>query len=253
MQDDDFFSGSEGRSPPTGFAARLTLEASVNASRTPRLCFAEHSTPYRQLLPTQECLCAGYLNIVLHGFVLPFPVLLHRKCISRHISLIVLLSPRRLVNHTLTLLTPTLLLQTQFRTTKDHSGRGVWGCRGGTFTVSGDFVPPFFLDVFERVSWFDTETEHNDMCIRIRQRSQSIKFFLSCPTHTPLAPHLSYLQSGKGGYQLCPITRERYDVRRRKYHVHLPLSTQIMRRRGGTVFEYGWFVCFREESSCKDV
>jgi len=44
MQDELFFSGREGRSPPTALAVTLTLEASVNASNTPRLCFAEHST-----------------------------------------------------------------------------------------------------------------------------------------------------------------------------------------------------------------
>jgi len=50
----------------------------------------------------------------------------------------------------------------------------------GTFTVPSDFIPPFVLHVFKTVSRFNGKAKHNDMCIGVGKRPQSIEFLLAC-------------------------------------------------------------------------
>lgn len=88
-----FFSSSRCESPPTGLAVRETLEASVNASRTPRLCFAEHSTirhGHRIYNPSSVPL----------WYASPLRGLRRMKCISLHTLRDVLLYRRLRVDHT---------------------------------------------------------------------------------------------------------------------------------------------------------
>src|SRR5271156_5440687 len=57
---------------------------------------------HQSLLPTNRVWLRGDLSIVLHGFVSLFPVLLHRRYISRRTLPVVLLFSHRPVNHTST-------------------------------------------------------------------------------------------------------------------------------------------------------